>query len=386
LERAQHYWTPPRWAVIKDARRRQRRRQRRILTIAAVLLAAGTVGWAIARSVVPGHAASSSPTAGGTIAHVVLGGVVQSTTTLRGDLWVLTCRRHCADPWSRAVRGQLVELTAVGRPIKRIAVADPGAVAGGDGSIWVAHFYSGQVTRIDPHTGRPTASLQLKLPGPLATTGDRRFIPSAISFSADRVWVSTARGWTAEINPHTARLMRMAFSSSEAPSATTAGGLTWVADELDGIGTFPATSTRVTRHQISWAGQPLDVDTVAYGAGLIWALGAETNDTISLTHPPTTSVVTTINPYTGRILHQWRVANNTTMVIADGGAYVGDDRDGRLFHLTPPNHVQILRGPKDASLTSATPHALWATAPAGPAPPLGPATRTLLLRIELPPH
>lgn len=352
--------------------------------MALVLLAAAVLGWAIASSFAPGHADTSSPVAGGTTGHVDLGGVVQSTTTLRGDLWVLTCRRHCREPWSSAVRGQLVELTGAGDPIKRLPVADPGAVAGGDGSIWVAHFYSGQVTRIDPRTGERTASLQLKLPRPITKNGDRRFIPSAISVSAGRVWVSSARGWTAEINPRTNQLMRMLHSSSEAPSATSAAGLTWVADELDGVGTFPATSTQVTRHRITWAGQTVDVSTVAYGAGLIWALGAATNDTVSLVNPPTTSVVTTINPHTGRILHQWRVENNTTMVIARGGAYVGDDSAGGLLHLIPPHHLQILHGAKSASLTSATRHALWATTPVGPTPPLGPVMPTRLLRITLP--
>lgn len=378
----QRSWAPSRWAVIKDARRRQRRRQRRILTITTVLLAAATIGWAIARSSGPDHA-PISPTTVGTVTQVHPGGIIESTASLRGNLWVLTCLQRCSEPWSTAVRGQLVELTAAGHPIKRLPVSDPGAVAGGEGSIWVAHFYSGQVTRIDPQTGRRTATIQLRLPRPVTTSGDRRFIPSAISFSSDRVWVSTARGWTAEINPHTAQVIRMAYSSSQATSATTAAGLTWVADELDGIGTFSATSTQVTRHQISWAGQPLDVNTVASGAGLIWALGSETNYTLSLVNPPTTSVVTTINPHTGRILHQWRVGNTATMVLANGGAYVGDDPNGRILHLIPPNHAQVLHGPKAASLTAATPHTLWATtvlADGVLADGLGP---TRLLRIEL---
>ncbi len=383
LEGIGRYLAPARWAVIKDARRRQRRRQRQILTIATVLLAAATIGWAIARSSGLDHAPISPPAAVEAVTQVHPGGIIESTTSLRGNLWVLTCLQHCSEPWSSALRGQLVELAAAGHPIKRLPVADPGAVAGGEGSIWVAHFYSGQVTRIDPQTGRRTATLQLKLPRPITTSGDRRFIPSAISFSSDRVSVSTARGWTAEIDPHTAQVIRMAYSSSEAPSATTAAGLTWVADELAGIGTFSATSAQVTRHQITWAGQPLDVNTVAYGAGLIWALGSETNYTVSLINPPTTSVVTTINPHTSRILHQWRVGNTATMVLAGGGAYVGDDRDGRILHLIPPNHTQVMYGPKTASLTAATAHTLWATTDLAEgvlADGVGP---TRLLRIEL---
>ncbi len=127
-------------------------------------------------------------------------------------------------------------------------------------------------------------------------------------------------------------------------------------------------------HRITWASQPLSIDTVARGAGLIWVLGSETNAATSLTNPMTTSVVTTINPRTGRIVHQWRVGNTATMVLADGGAYVGDDRDGRLVHLIPPNLIQLLHGPKAASLTAATAHTLWAT------------TRTRLLRIALTQH
>jgi hypothetical protein len=353
--------------------------------LAAVLLAVATIGWSIARGSGSDHKPISPTAAVGAVTQVNLGGIIESTTRLRGNLWVLTCLQHCAEPWSSAVRGQLVELTAAGHPIKRFAVADPGAVAGGDGSIWVAHFYSGQVTRIDPHTGQRTARLQLRLPRPIDTAGDRRFIPSAISFSADRVWVSTARGWTAEINPHTARLVRMAYSSSQSPSATTAAGLTWVADELYGIGTFTATSTQVTRHQLTWAGQPLDVTTVGYGADLIWALGSGTDYTARLINPPTTSVITTINPHTGRILHQWPVGNATTMVLADGGAYVGGHLHGRLLHLTPPNDVEVLHGPKVGSLIGATAHTLWATPvlAEGVLSGVGP---TRLLRIELTQH
>jgi streptogramin lyase len=372
LEVSGHAWAPSRWAVIKDARRRQRRRQRRIFTVAAALLVAAAIGWTSARNSPPGHELASPSPAAGTVAQIDPGGIIESTTALRGHLWVLTCRHHCSQPLSTAVRGQLVELTAAGRPIKRFPVADPGAVASGDGSIWLAHFYAGQVTRIDPHTGHATAAIRLTLPGHIGNTAGRRFIPSAISFSSDRVWVSTALGWTAEINPRTARLIRMAFSSSEAPSAATAAGLTWVADELDGIGTFPATTTHVTPHQITWDGQPVDITTVVHGAGLIWALGSETNYTISLIHPPTSSVVTAINPHTRRIVHQWRVGDTATMVVTDGGAYVGDDPEGRLLHLIPPNRAQVRHGPRAARLIAATPHALWA------------ATPTRLLRIELP--
>ena len=198
------------------------------------------------------------------------------------------------------------------------------------------------------------------LPRPITTSGDRRFIPSAVSFSSDRVWVSTARGWTAEIDPRTARVIRMAYTSSQAPSATTAAGLTWVADELAGIGTFSATGTKVARHQIMWAGQPLDVNTVAYGAGLIWALGSATNYTVSLVHPPTTSVLTdTLDGDDGvigggdvggeRPNDQRGCRSGTASARAAGpGRWVGASRVGNRFALAVDRSPRCWRGVREA--------------------------------------
>jgi hypothetical protein len=325
------------------------------------LLLAATVGWGIARNAGSSHAPAPASVTVGTVEPLALGGAVQGTTTLEGRLWVLTCLRHCSDPFSTASAGQLIELTANGRPIKRFPVADPTVLTSGAGALWVAHFDTGDVSRINSQTGRVTATTHVQLAKPIATNGWRRFEPAAISFGAGRIWASDGLGYVAEINPGTARLERVVFTSSEATSATSAAGLTWVADELDGVGTFAAGSHHVAIHHISWARQPVDVGTVAYGAGLPWALGTETNYSISLTDPPTIGVVTTLNPQTGRIVGQWPISPQASaLVIGNGSAYVGDDNKGRLLRLTPPHGVQILHGPNAAQLMAVTPHALWA--------------------------
>jgi outer membrane protein assembly factor BamB len=364
-------WTPSRWAVIKDARRRQRRRRRRILAVAAVLPLA-TVGWAIARDAGSAHAPAAPASIVGTVEQLALAGALQDTTTLDGHLWVLTCLSHCSEPFGTASAGQLIELTATGEPIKRFPVSDPTVLTSGAGALWVAHFETGDVSRINAQTGKVTATTHVQLAKPIATNGYRRFEPAAISFGAGRISASDGLGFVAEINPRTARLERIVFTSSEATSSTSAAGLTWVADELDGVGTFTAGSDHVVVHHISWAGQPVDVGTVAYGAGLIWALGEETNYLTSLTHPTNVGVVTALDPHTGRIVHQWPISPPTSrrrdggvwsasgLVLGNGSAYIGDDNNGRLLRLTPPHSFQILRGPKEAQLTAVTPHALWA--------------------------
>jgi hypothetical protein len=361
LEAIESSWTPSRWAVIKDARRRQRRRHRRFLAVATVLLLAATVSWEIARNGVSGHAPAAPPATVGSVEQLALGGVVQDSTTLEGRLWVLTCLSHCSDPFSTAGTGQLIELDAAGQPSKRFPVSDPTVLTSGAGALWVAHFGTGDVSRIDAHTGKVTATTHVQLAKPIATNGYRRFEPAAISFGAGRIWASDGLGYVAEINPGTARLDRIVFTSSEATSSTSAAGLTWVADELDGVGTFAAGSNHVGIHLISWARQPVDVGTVTHGAGLIWALGTETNYLTSMTHPTTVGVVTTLNPHTGRIVDQWPISPQASaLVVGNGSAYVGDDNNGRLLRLTPPHGLEVLHGPKAAQLTAITSHALWA--------------------------
>ncbi len=291
---------------------------------------------------------------------MALGGVVQDTTTLEGRLWVLTCLSHCSDPFSTASTGQLIELAATGQPIKRFPVSHPTALTSSADALWVAHFETGDISRINPQTGMVTATTHVQLTKPIATNGYRRFEPAGISFGGRRIWASDGLGYVAEINPGTARLERIVFTSSEATSSTSAAGRTWVADELDGVGTFAPGSNHVGVHLISWARQPVDVGTVASGAGLIWALGEETSYLTGLTHP-TNVVVTTLNPHTGRIMHQWQISPQASaLVLGNGSAYVGNDNNGRLLRLTPPHGVQILHGPKAAQLTAVTSHALWA--------------------------
>jgi hypothetical protein len=374
-------WALPRWAVIKDARRRQRQRRQRMLAAGAALLLAVAIGWLIARNPPSRPAAVSPSVAVATGGQLPFGGFLMDTTTLRGNVWVLTCQRQCSRPtgspwnatWSTAGDGELIKLTASGRPIKRISVTDPTVLTAGDGAIWIAHFDTNEVTRIDPQTGQTTATIHLKTPKPYTTSGERRFRPSAISFGAGQVWVSMALGWIAAINARTSRLQQMIFSSSEATSATTAAGLTWVADELAGVGIFGPSSHHVAVQQIDWARQPVDITTVAHGAGRIWALGD-----VFMPTPKNLNryldIVTTIDPRTRRVLQQWSIPGADSIVFANGTPYVGELDRARVVRLTGPRTPQILHLPRRvAALTAATPRALWATTQNGQ-----------LLRIALP--
>lgn len=371
LDLVESPWARSRWAVIKDARRRQRRRQCRFLAAATSLLAVAG-GVAVTRPGSSGHGPAPAPEAIGTVRELTLDGAVQDTTTLDGHLWALTCRRHCSEPLSTKSTGQLVELSAFGTPIRSFSVRDPTVLTSGAGVLWVAHFATGDVSRMDPRTGAITALTHIRLAHPISTSGYRRFLPAAISFGAHHVWISDGAGFVAELNPTTARVNRIVFTSSEATSSTSAAGLTWVADELAGVGTFAADSEHVATHPIYWAGQPVDVATVEYGAGVIWALGEEANYMTGAHTPPSVGVLTTLNPRTGQIVDQWPLSTPVSrrrdggawsasgLVVGNGAAYLGTDRGGRLLRLFPSRGLQILHGPRGVQLTAVTSHALWA--------------------------
>jgi hypothetical protein len=169
-----------------------------------------------------------------------------------------------------------------------------------------------------------------------------------------------ALGWIAGINAHTPRLERMIFSSSEVTSATTAAGLTWVADELAGVGTFAPSSHHVAIHQIDWARQPVDILTVAHGARRIWAPGS-----VFVPTPKDLNryldIVTTIDPRTRRVIRQWNIPGANSIVFANGTPYVGEPGRAQVIRLGGSRTRQILLLPRRAAaLTAATPHALWA--------------------------
>jgi hypothetical protein len=291
--------------------------------------------------------------------EVDLGGFILDAASAPQRVWTLTCVHDCAAIGSD--RDQLVEIdAATGQVLKRFQTTDAIAVATGGHAIWVAHFFSGEINRVDPRTGQTTAAIKLRLPEPIIAH-DQKFLPSAITYADGYVWVSTARGWIAQINARTAKPVTMVASPSQATSTTTDRHGTWVAEELDGIGFLAPHRDRLAIHPIRWAGQALDISTVTHGAGLTWAIG----QIVTPTNGPSTTVVTMIDPRTGRIVHQQRVPG------ADGAAgavftanalYLGYLKHGHLYRLSPHRTMRVLTTPRSsATLATATPGTLWAT-------------------------
>ena len=83
----------------------------------------------------------------------------------------------------------------------------PTRVIADNNDVWVAHFGTGGLTRLDPATGEPSASVVPELPFDFGSgTDSRQFIPSDLGLGFDSVWMTTARGAVARISTVTGEL------------------------------------------------------------------------------------------------------------------------------------------------------------------------------------
>jgi hypothetical protein len=298
-------------------------------------------------------------------ADVNLGGVPIAAAAARSALWILTCVRACSG--LQPSSGELVQVAVgSGRVIRRFPVADPQALTISGGAIWIAHFVTGIITRVDPATGQTTATIRLTLPGP-EIFGDRSFLPFGISAGDGRIWVTTVRGWLAVIDSRTSRLVAMvptpAESSGQAVVSTSG---TWVTESLAGVGFLAPNGRRLASRQISDAGQDVDVAGVAVGGGLVWAYGSFFNPASSPGQNDT-GVVTAIDPRTGTIVRQLRIAGpDDSFAYGNGALYAADFQSGLVQRITPDFRVQTVPATRGSeSLAAATAGALWATTESG---------------------
>jgi len=366
----------PRWAVIRDARRRQRRRwKRRAIAVLVVAALAGAADLTVRDR---GSGFPRKPAAlTADLSSARLGGYVLGAQGAGERLWVDTCVDMCGVAETGLDSERFVEVDArSGAVIRRLPpVVNVEGWTVAAGSIWVAHFLSGDVARLDPASGRVTADVRLRLPTPVAGH-DRQFLPDDVNYAKGYVWVSTARGRIAQIDARTGELVRTLPTPSEDNSTASDRYGTWVAEELDGVGLLRRGATRLRIHAIMHAGLPLAVNRVFAGAGVVWALA--TPDSTAASHA---TLVLTIDPRSGRITHHDRVASNAFGAEVNAGAlYLANFMRGRIYRVNRNGVLRMFVTPRrQAWLAAGSPGALWAAENVGPGGRQG-----RLLRIRLP--
>ncbi|MBA3551680.1 MAG: hypothetical protein H0W27_02265 [Actinobacteria bacterium] len=264
LERIRDRFVPPEGAFdrLVARRARKRRNQRAGAAVVALILFGGTVAglWSAAR--LASTPPASSPGA--------LPGHALDVAAGDGSVWVLTCDRRCDDDGRRS-EGSLVRIDPTTRRAEAsVAVSRPHTLAVGEGGVWVVDFWGGAVTRFDPETLRPAATIELTLPYEVAP-GDRAFLPLHVATGEGAVWVSTARGAVARIDPARNRVSRVIELSPALTYDVAVGeGAVWVG-EVPGVRRIDPETGEVTE-SLDLGVQP---NAVLVAGGSVWVDGLE---------------------------------------------------------------------------------------------------------------
>lgn len=275
-------------------------------------------------------------------------GTGQSSSTdvmggIRGTTWV---KRHRASPATRRARVTAIALASLavltasfvvvsrdagarevtlaganglvavnaasGRVMAATSLAGaPGAVIGGDGSVWVADPGGGEVSRIDPGSGVEVDQIQVG--------GD----PGSIVSGGGEIWVASTVGATVtRIDPTTESVTQTIPLPGANPGAIAygAGGL-WVADsaadelfEID-----PASGSPLRTFSLG-----LQPSAVVLADGAIWVAGYDD------------ATVERIDPASGRMTGRVHVGDGPVALAFEGGSlWVANSLDATVSRIDP---------------------------------------------------
>jgi peptide/nickel transport system substrate-binding protein len=193
----------------------------------------------------------------------------------------------------------------------------PGAVAAGDGAVWVANATDGTVTRINSST--PAAqSNTIPLTQPLG--GSAR--PSAIAVGDGAVWVTDVSDQTLDrIDPSTNRVAATIAVGNGPSAVAVVGHDIWVANSLDDtVNVVDGGDDRVVA-TVPVGAQP---SALAYGDGAIWVADTESADVVRIdpsSRQPTASI---------------GVGSGPSAVVAGGsGVWVANSLAGTVSRVDP---------------------------------------------------
>lgn len=192
-----------------------------------------------------------------------------------GSIWALSCDRGCGAK-SRPSGGRVVRIDpGSGRVIASARLHGASDLAVGPAGVYVTDFWGDTVRRLDPRRLRVTARLGLKLPFEIVP-GDRSFLPYDAAVTASALWVSTARGVLARIDPDLSQVVgvvRLPFDATGEVAAES--GAVWTAEQLAGVYRVdPAARRVIARIRVGPRGRRLAIQDVVLGGGEVFAVGA----------------------------------------------------------------------------------------------------------------
>jgi YVTN family beta-propeller protein len=186
---------------------------------------------------------------------------------------------------------------------------EPGAIASGAGSTWVAHPAAGTVSRIRRDENR-------------VDTIDVGDAPASLTFAAGSLWVGGGSdGTVARIDATTNRVEQRVTVGNGLRGLAGGFGAVWAAAGVDGtVARIDPRSGRVTARAVV-GGHPA---ALAVGAGSVWAVAEDAGSVVR------------IDPRTATSVQAIPVGNGPSAVaFADGAAWVANQHDGTVSRIDP---------------------------------------------------
>jgi hypothetical protein len=257
-------------------RARRRHRSRRLFSAVLALVVAGAGSFALIRAVAPLNRVAG--------AGIRVGGTPMAVVDAFDSIWVLTCDQDCGGD-GRGAMGRVVRVDPTSRAIlASVEIPHPQALAAGEGAVWALDFWGSRVLRIAQDGERLEAAIALELPSDVVS-GDHFFAPFDVAVGEGGVWVSTARGQVARIDPATNRVIAMISTPGESTGDLVTGlGLVWVSIGVEGLEAInPGTNTLARGPiEVTRGDRRLQVESLAVGEGIVAMSGA----IVSSSSPP----------------------------------------------------------------------------------------------------
>jgi virginiamycin B lyase len=206
-----------------------------------------------------------------------VGGMPVGLVAGRGFVWALTCDRGCSGEARQSV-GRIIRIDPrSGRVTASAALRRPGALAVGSSGVYAVDFWHDTVRRIDPRTLAVVSALKLMLPFQFSAR-DSGFAPSDVAVGAGGVWIATARCAIAHADPRASSVLATVLLPCDALGGIAVDArAVWVGESLLGVYRVdPRTNRVVARIPIGPAATRFSVDQVMAGAGNLFAIGTWT--------------------------------------------------------------------------------------------------------------
>jgi streptogramin lyase len=204
----------------------------------------------------PNHLAVIDPTSGIITAEAAVGADPGAVATGDGSVWV-------ANTTDRTLTH--LDLRS-GAPLGTILLANrtPTGLAVGGGSVWVANGRLGSLSHVDPGYGKPTKVLPLAGPSGGGT----------VTLGGGSVWAAFGDSTLARVDPDTQQPAGKDLTRSIPSGVVFANGAVWLANSSDETVTRfdPATFTSGPNARIRIGRQPV---AIAYGEGALWTANAD---------------------------------------------------------------------------------------------------------------